>query len=55
MSIYITVSVRLEEVMVKVEELQENQIAVGTGSLGRASAATEDKILQLETQVVIDK
>ncbi|KAK3787677.1 hypothetical protein RRG08_031907 [Elysia crispata] len=43
---------KLEEVMVKVEELQENQIAVGTGSLGRASAATEDKILQLETQLM---
>ncbi|RUS85779.1 hypothetical protein EGW08_006493, partial [Elysia chlorotica] len=43
---------KLEEVMVKVEELQENQMALGGGHSGRTSSAVEDKILQLETQLM---
>ena len=38
--------------MFKVEELQENQIAMGAGGHpGKVSSAVTDKIAQLETQV----
>ena len=41
--------------MFKVEELQENQIAMGAGGhAGKVSSAVTDKIAQLETQVSSD-
>ncbi|GFR76765.1 transient receptor potential cation channel subfamily M member 2-like [Elysia marginata] len=44
---------KLEEVMVKVEELQENQMALGSGHLGKTTSAVDDKISQLESQLSI--